>query len=194
MSSCVKLAIHLVNKTPFFTTFATMLTENGVIQYIQAFEYDNNYRLVNAEAYGKNNNYNMNYKLDMDYSPAGRILRKFMRGNKKDNNGVHSFAYDNHYNYGHHSNPFAVDFVENRLGSDEYFEWDQKGNMVYHLDKNTITERRFSWTEDNRLEAVLDNYTGSFYNYDAAGERNYKLTGSTVEVYQNGGICIYPCL
>ena len=48
------------------------------------------------------------------------------------------------------------------------------------------TERRFSWTEDNRLEAVLDNNMGAFYSYDAAGERHYKLTGATVSVSQNG--------
>ena len=42
------------------------------------------------------------------------------------------------------------------------------------------------WTEDNRLQAVKDNKMGAYYNYDAAGERNLKLTGGIINVTQNG--------
>ena len=64
--------------------------------------------------------------------------------------------------------------------------WDKKGNMITHYEEINDNIRRFSWTEDNRLEAVLDNNMGAFYSYDAAGERHYKLTGATVSVSQNG--------
>ncbi len=42
------------------------------------------------------------------------------------------------------------------------------------------------WTEDNRLQAVKDNHMGAYYNYDASGERNLKLTGAVVQMSQNG--------
>ena len=42
------------------------------------------------------------------------------------------------------------------------------------------------WTEDNRLQAVKDNQMGAYYNYDASGERNLKLTGAVVQMSQNG--------
>ena len=71
---------------------------------------------------------------------------------------------------------------------------DKKGNMITHYDKINYNERRFSWTEDNRLEAVLDNNMGAFYSYDAAGERHYKLTGATVSVSQNGNSVNAPVL
>ena len=42
------------------------------------------------------------------------------------------------------------------------------------------------WTEDNRLQGMSDKNNGAWYNYDATGERNLKLTGQTMHVNQNG--------
>jgi len=42
------------------------------------------------------------------------------------------------------------------------------------------------WTEDNRIQAMSDKNNGAWYNYDATGERNLKLTGQTMHVNQNG--------
>ena len=64
--------------------------------------------------------------------------------------------------------------------------------MKTHYEEINDNIRRFSWTKDNRLEAVLDNRMGAFYNYDAAGERSLKLTGTTVAVSQNGEIVNVP--
>ena len=52
----------------------------------------------------------------------------------------------------------------------------------------------FCWTEDNRLQAVKDDKMGAFYNYDASGERNLKLTGGTMDVTQNGHTMNVPVL
>lgn len=89
----------------------------------------------------------------MEYSPAGSILQKYLTGRREDNNGLHTLYYDNYYVYKNEGNPYAVDLIENHSGSDEYFEWDKKGNMITHYDKINDYERRFSWMEDNRLEA-----------------------------------------
>ena len=101
--------------------------------------------------------------------------------------------YDNRYFYDSQSNnPYAVDLIQNQRGGEENFEWDKKGNMIFHLDRRVDKERHFSWTEDNRLEAVFDNNISAFYNYDASGERNLKLIGTTVSVLQNGKIVNTP--
>lgn len=50
------------------------------------------------------------------------------------------------------------------------------------------------WTEDNRLQAVKDNKMGAYYNYDALGERNLKLTGGTMQITQNGVPVYLPVL
>ncbi|MBP1646542.1 MAG: type secretion protein Rhs, partial [Bacteroidetes bacterium] len=69
----------------------------------------------------------------------------------------------------------------------ESFSWDVKGNMVAHRSSsNEWRERYLCWTEDNRLQAVKDNQMGAYYNYDASGERNLKLTGAVVQMSQNG--------
>ena len=52
--------------------------------------------------------------------------------------------------------------------------------------QNTAYYNFFCWTEDNRLQAVKDEKNGSYYNYDASGERNLKLTGGSMDVIQNG--------
>jgi RHS repeat-associated protein len=57
--------------------------------------------------------------------------------------------------------------------------------MIYHKNDDN-GERRLCWTEDNRLQAMSDRRNGAWYNYDATGERNLKLTGPTIHVNQNG--------
>jgi RHS repeat-associated protein len=50
------------------------------------------------------------------------------------------------------------------------------------------------WTEDNRLQATQDDKTPAYYNYDAAGERNLKLTGKFVNMVVNGQSTQVPVL
>jgi hypothetical protein len=44
------------------------------------------------------------------------------------------------------------------------------------------------WTGDNRLQATQDDKTPAFYNYDASGERNLKLTGNFMNIIINGNV------
>ncbi|MDR1847686.1 MAG: RHS repeat-associated core domain-containing protein [Bacteroidales bacterium] len=67
-----------------------------------------------------------------------------------------------------------------------------KGNMIYH--NNNDNQRHFCWTEDNRLQGFMDNRNTAFYNYDASGERNMKITGHTLQTTQNGEPVYYPFL
>ena len=53
-------------------------------------------------------------------------------------------------------NPYAINHIIDHIGGNsEGFKWDKKGNMITHYDKINDNERHFSWTEDNRLEAVF---------------------------------------
>ena len=61
-------------------------------------------------------------------------------------------------------------------------------------EKYNTYKNPFCWTEDNRLQAVKDDKMGAFYNYDASGERNLKLSGGTVDVTQNGFTMNVPVL
>ena len=168
---------------------------SSIARYSQFYKYDKNYRLIASEGSGMGSNFAPGYKLQMEYSPAGRILKKYLTGQKGDNNGQHILDYDNRYFYNSPSdNPYAVDLIQNQRGGEEYFEWDKKGNMITHYEEINDNARHFSWTEDNRLEAVLDKNMGAFYSYDAAGERHYKLTGATISVSQNGNSVNAPVL
>ncbi|MBP1646545.1 MAG: type secretion protein Rhs, partial [Bacteroidetes bacterium] len=66
--------------------------------------------------------------------------------------------------------------------------------ISHKSDLNSWNERFLCWTEDNRLQAVKDNKMGAYYNYDAAGERNLKLTGGTINIIQNGQSIYAPVL
>ncbi|MDR1846712.1 MAG: DUF5675 family protein [Bacteroidales bacterium] len=68
-----------------------------------------------------------------------------------------------------------------------------KGNMLRHHN-NGPNIRHFCWTEDNRLQATQDNTIPAFYNYDASGERNLKLTGAFIDMYINGQMAKVPVL
>jgi RHS repeat-associated protein len=69
---------------------------------------------------------------------------------------------------------------------------DMKGNMTQH--SMTKNERYLCWTEDNRLQGFMDNFNTAYYNYDASGERNMKITGKTHQTTQNGQPVYIPML
>ncbi|MBO4655989.1 MAG: hypothetical protein J5644_10625, partial [Bacteroidales bacterium] len=94
------------------------------------------------------------------------------------------FHYDNHYHYNNTSQPNTLSHIDN--GPYQYFEWDTKGNMVLHHNDQTGFDRRLCWDEENRLQGVLDNQYLSLYQYDANGERTYKLAGWNALQNRNG--------
>ena len=152
--------------------------------YTQEYTYDDTYQLTDALG---NWNGQIDYKLSMNYSNAGRIINKTLMGNKIDNSGTYIIDCDNQYNYNQTSNPYAVTHIQDQVNGLDYdFAWDTKGNMINHHDAFNDNLRQLCWTEDNRLQAVKDKDMGAYYNYDASGERNFKLTGAVVHMSQNG--------
>ncbi|MPL99085.1 hypothetical protein SDC9_45300 [bioreactor metagenome] len=173
----------------------TQIENTGLNPYVQEYIYDDVYQLDYAEGNWTDNNTSVGYSLKMGYSPSGRILDKILVGQRIDNQNTYTLDYDNKYTYDANNNPYALqNIIDNNTGNEHYFNWDEKGNMIYHNDKSTDNVRRLCWTEDNRLQAVKDNQMGAYYNYDATGERNLKLTGQTIEITQNGQSVYSPVL
>jgi RHS repeat-associated protein len=72
---------------------------------------------------------------------------------------------------------------------------ESKNRYIYITTYYKLLKRKVSKSgEDNRLQAIKDKHMGAFYNYDAAGERNLKLNGGTMDVTQNGTTVNVPVL
>ncbi|MDR0970905.1 MAG: RHS repeat-associated core domain-containing protein [Bacteroidales bacterium] len=75
------------------------------------------------------------------------------------------------------------------------YQWDIKGNMVFHKNDQTSKDRFLCWTEDSRLQGFMERSGQSaYYNYDASGNRSLKFVGKTVTSVQNGVTSYYPHL
>ena len=146
--------------------------------YRQEYTYDNLYRLDNATGWWecRPDHLTLRDTVDMRYSKNGRIIRKQEYAETFKNSLLNLVRYDRQYQY---SSPYS-----NKLGSvtdamsgaSQQFGWDGCGNMVRHGNPEQGCDRRLSWTEDNRLQFVKDNgSTGAYYQYDAGGDRTYKL-------------------
>ena len=154
------------------TANSSLLTANWT------FTYDNLYRLDNATGWWEYRplHLTLHDTVNMRYSKNGRIIRKQEYAETFKNSLLNLVRYDRQYQY---SSPYS-----NKLGSvtgvmpgaNHQFGWDGCGNMVRHDNPEQGCDRRLSWTEDNRLQFVKDNgSTGAYYQYDAGGDRTYKL-------------------
>ena len=153
--------------------------------YHNRYSYDNLYRLV----YSRGNwlgSPNTNYELEMSYNHNGRISRKTLTAGIVTQtpmiNSFNSVIYDNMYHYTNTSQPNTLTYIDNN-GPQQFFQWDAKGNMTYHKNTAVSLERFLCWDEQNRLQGVRDKSSLSVYQYDANGDRTYKLTGDYT--YQN---------
>lgn len=146
--------------------------------YRQEYTYDNLYRLTNATGWWECRSTHLTLRdtVDMSYSKNGRIIRKRTSAETLKNMQLNLVRYDRQYQYpSDYSN--KVDRVTNAMsGASHLFAWDGSGNMAHHDDPDQNCDRHLSWTEDNRLQFVKDNgSTGAYYQYDAGGDRTYKL-------------------
>ena len=141
--------------------------------YDSRYTYDNLYRLVGADGWW--NGEDMAYQMQMAYHPNGRIQRKAVRARVLTQTGtsasLQNVQYDNFYHYGN-PQPNTLSSIGD---SEQQFGWDASGNMTRHVRGDS--ERRLCWDEQNRLLGVKDNRYLSYYQYDANGDRTYKLTG-----------------
>ena len=146
--------------------------------YRQEYTYDNLYRLTHATGWWecRPDHLTLRDTVDMRYSKNGRIIRKQEYAETFKNSLLNLVRYDRQYQY---SSPYS-----NKLGSvtdaisgtSHQFEWESGGNLMRHANPDQNYDRRLWWTEDNRLQFVKDNgSTGAYYQYDAGGDRTYKL-------------------
>ena len=199
------------------------IKDNGMHSKEQIYTYDALYRLIDSR--GQWNNEPLTYETSLSYSPSGRIINKEMNSKRLNNTyGTYPVNYKNTYLYSP-NNPYAVTLITNNItGRDIRFAWDSKGNMLHSYDEAMRIERNLCWTEDNRLQAFVErdahimssqeiknnlesgslthaDVTGmaAYYNYDASGERNLKLTSPNNNVLQNSNntylsSLVYPTL
>ena len=139
------------------------------------YEYDSLYRLVYSYGQWDNTMKNEHLKdtVRMAYYKNGRIASKKSYANIYSEGGYGtSHATQNSrraYNYNIQQPNTLSNVYDSVTNTSQNFSWDNSGNMVAH------NGRSHSWTEDNRLLTVTDNEWFSYYQYDAGGDRTYKL-------------------
>ena len=183
------------------------ITDVGRNPRVQTFSYDDADRLIWSEGEIPNeysSSILLSYKTQQDYSLAGRLLGKNVESKRLSTAmGLFSVLYDNEYHYDDPNNPYAVSYIRDPNGADHEFIWDANGNLEHSYAHATNTKRYLCWTEDNRLQAFLENGDdggiAAYYNYTADGERNLKLTSPRISIQQNAALLngpslIYPTL
>ena len=115
--------------------------------------------------------------VSMFYSANERVTRKRVSAGTLQGSQPGQVQYIRSYQYLDNPASNRVDSVTDALsGTSHLFEWDDCGNMTRHDIQGQSHDRRLFWTEDNRLQFVRDNGgTGAYYQYDAGGDRTYKL-------------------
>jgi len=134
--------------------------------YDVAYDYDSQYRLVEAQS----GSGNFPYHFLANYSPAGRLGHSFC-GNTSIADVDALYGYDEYH--ATHQPRVVFDYNEGILM--ELF-WDADGNLFQVQDCKTPMARFHDWDEENRLRLMIGNSTAGYYGYDAKGERVYKLT------------------
>ena len=152
--------------------------------YGSQFTYDNLYRLTYADGNWQGNN-SLYYETSMEYEKNGRISRKVLYADTWLDGNYATENYDNEYYYANSSQPNTLSYINDN--PDQYFEWDLKGNMVFHYNGYSDYNRSLCWDEQNRLLGVKDDKQRlSYYLYDANGDRTDKFTGEYAAQNQSG--------
>ena len=146
-------------------------------RYYSHYDYDPLYRLTGA--YGDWNNNQLSYNLGMQYYGNGKIWSKQLYADVLDQGNVTVRNYNNRYYYGSSTSNTVTSVYDQTNHGWQSFSWDMAGNMVYHQDANGCG-RTLCWDEENRLMSFADCENAGFYQYDAGGERTYKLTSDYV--------------
>ena len=169
------------------TNYAGTLLNGLGGKYGNTYKYNNLYRLEYSEGawYG---NHPVGYKLNMEYTPNGRIVKKYLDADTYTQTPFSSSQppvhYYNDYHYTNNSQPNTLAYIDNSPHQD--FKWDVKGNLIFHYNGNVPFKRFLCWDEQNRLLGVKDDKFLSYYQYDANGDRIYKLTGEFARQNRNG--------
>ncbi len=155
--------------------------------YNSAYTYDDLYRLTSSTG-GWQGSQNISYRTTTLYRGNGCIKQKNLAARKLLNGVSDTVNYSHYYHYGNTSQPNTLTRYSSSVwnpGSwlgisneeDSQFGWDAAGNMTESCIGGDRNCRSLCWDEQNRLQGVKDNKWLSYYQYDAAGDRTYKLTG-----------------
>ena len=160
--------------------------------YSQCFSYDNLYRLTGSSGIWSGSD-SLDYHTETEYHANGRIKRKQVTAKVLSNGHVSQINYDNGYYYDNLQQPntlsrisapeVVIPGISFRNGNDRssspvvHFSWDATGNMVSQDPAGDAGRRFLCWDEHNRLQGVVDKKYLSYYQYDANGDRTFKLTG-----------------
>ena len=138
--------------------------------YSHSYEYDGLYRLTYSTGTWEDhpNHLNLVDTVRMAYHKNGRIVRKNVFALTMSPTQMGVTNYNRRYDYSGQRNTLA-NVYDSVANTSQNFSWDNSGNMVAH------NGRFLYWTEDNRLLTVTDNEWFSYYQYDAGGDRTYKL-------------------
>ena len=155
--------------------------------YNSTYTYDDLYRLTSSTG-GWQGSQNISYRTTTLYRGNGCIKQKNLAARKLLNGVSDTVNYSHYYHYGNTSQPNTLTRYSSSVwdpGSwlgisneeDSQFGWDAAGNMTESCIGDDRNCRSLCWDEQNRLQGVKDNKWLSYYQYDAAGDRTYKLTG-----------------
>ena len=145
------------------------------------FEYDDLYRLTNAEGMWEGANDDHDYTLDMSYNSIHDITQKTQVHNRKGNE-QNKTSYDFAYEYTS-AQPHAL----TRIGGHKTYAYDANGNQTGWDSETSGQRRTIEWDEENRINSIADQGKTYNYTYDAGGIRVLKGQGNgTMEVDVNG--------
>lgn len=164
--------------------YASVLPNGLGGPYSHHHDYDPLYRIEHSEGWW--GQAPLPYTLDMEYHDNGRIQRKTLSANTLNLKGDTVLVdYDNLYHYVAGCSKLrevtsAVDTLRRQA-----FAWSGAGNLIEHQSENDCL-RRLCWDNENRMQGFADCVQAGFYQYDAGGERTYKLTGDYTVLNQSG--------
>ena len=163
---------------------AAMLPNGLGGTYNNSYTYDNLYRLTGSSGNWHGGS-NLSYQTVTQYHANGRVGRKNLAARTLLNGITDTVNYARDYSYAEAQPNTLVQVSSESWNAgglivtapeELTFAWDATGNMVtQHLPGGD--RRLFCWDEQNRLQGVKDNGHLSYYQYDANGDRTYKLTG-----------------
>ena len=163
--------------------------------YSHHYDYDDLYRLVNSHGQWDNTMKNEHLKdtVRMAYHKNGRIVSKSSYANiyTEDVPGSTTQSRRRAYSYNTHQPNTLASVYDSVSQQAQLFYWDASGNMLTHRIPEEGNIVGHIWTEDNRLQTVTDNDWFSYYQYDAGGDRTYKLPYNRTISNRSGRISYY---
>ena len=183
----VRYAYDAVGNITGITNSVSSVNNLGGLYHVQ-YSYDHLHRMTSAT--GWHTDESRIYKVRMSYDLNGRIQYKYVgrlgsccRECICVQNNAYTYASGNRVS---RIEPLPIPVSRDtesypypsvQINYDYNFQWDGSGNMIRQTDNIHNKVRQLSWDGENRLEGVRDYDNLSLYQYDASGERTYKLTG-----------------